>query len=77
MMGQPLTSRDIVPWVNDFMAAQRKVWTDKGGELTSLPAEEQTAMLAKISSIGNDLSAAKPELKKAVDLVTQSAARDK
>jgi TRAP-type C4-dicarboxylate transport system substrate-binding protein len=70
-------SRDIVPWVNDFMAAQRKVWTEKGGELTSLPAEEQTTMLARISGIGNDLSAAKPELKNAVNLVTQSAARNK
>jgi hypothetical protein len=30
-------SKEIVPFVNDFFAAQRKVWTDKGGELISLP----------------------------------------
>jgi hypothetical protein len=70
-------SKDIVPFVNDFVAGQRKAWTDKGGELISLPAEEQAAMIAKISSVGNDLSATKPELNKAVNLVFESAARNK
>jgi TRAP-type transport system periplasmic protein len=70
-------SKDIIPFVNDFVAGQRKAWTDKGGELISLPAEEQAAMIAKISSIGNDLSATKPELNKAVNLVFESAARNK
>ena len=47
-------SKEIVPFVNDFFAGQRKAWTDKGGELISLPADEQAEMIAKISSIGND-----------------------
>jgi TRAP-type C4-dicarboxylate transport system substrate-binding protein len=70
-------SRDIVPFVDDFFAAQRKGWTDAGGELISLPAAEQAAMIAKITSIGNDLSVTKPELNKAVGLVFESAGRNK
>jgi TRAP-type C4-dicarboxylate transport system substrate-binding protein len=70
-------STQIGPFVNDFFAAQRKAWTDTGGELIGLPAAEQDAMLAKISSIGDDLSKAKPDLNKTVGLVFESAARNK
>jgi hypothetical protein len=63
--------------VKDFFAKQRKVWTDKGGELISLPAAEQSAMVEKISSIGEDLSKSKPELNKAVKTVFESAKRHK
>jgi TRAP-type C4-dicarboxylate transport system substrate-binding protein len=70
-------STQIVPFVNDFFAAQRKVWTDSGGELISLPAAEQQAMIAQISSVANDLSASNPELNAAVKIVFESAARNK
>jgi TRAP-type C4-dicarboxylate transport system substrate-binding protein len=70
-------STDIVPFVNEFFDAQRKVWTDSGGDLTSLPAPDQDAMLSKISSIAGDLSASKPELNAAVKVVFASAARNK
>ena len=72
-----VVSKDIVPFVNDFFAAQRKVWTDKGGVLLSLPAAEQEAMIAKISSIGSDLSQSNPELNDAVKLVFEAATRNK
>jgi TRAP-type transport system periplasmic protein len=70
-------STQIVPFVNDFFATQRKVWTDSGGELISLPAAEQQTMLAQISSIANDLSTPNPELNAAVKIVFESAARNK
>jgi len=70
-------SQGIVPFVKDFFAASYKTWTDNGGELTSLPADEQAAMIDKISSIGTDLSASKPALNAAVKLVSESAARNK
>jgi TRAP-type C4-dicarboxylate transport system substrate-binding protein len=72
-----VVSTQIGPFVNDFFAGQRKAWTDTGGELISLPAAEQDAMLAKISSIGDDLSKDKPDLNKAVKLVFESAGRNK
>jgi TRAP-type transport system periplasmic protein len=70
-------STQIVPFVNDFFAAQRKVWTDSGGELISLPADEQQAMIGQISGIANDLSTSNPELNAAVKIVFESAARYK
>jgi TRAP-type C4-dicarboxylate transport system substrate-binding protein len=69
--------KDIIPFVKDFFAAQRKVWTDNGGVLTSLPADEQAAMVSKISSIGNDLSASNPDLNAALKVVFESAAKNK
>jgi TRAP-type transport system periplasmic protein len=70
-------STQIAPVAAGFFAAQRKVWTDTGGELISLPAAEQDAMLAKIAGIGDDLSKDKPDLNKTVKLVFESAARNK
>ena len=70
-------SADIVPFINQFFDAQRKVWTDSGGSLTSLPAADQAAFMAKISSIGLDLSASKPDLNAAIKMVMASAAKNK
>lgn len=70
-------SSDIVPFVIEFYDAQRKVWTDSGGSLSSLPAADQAAFMAKISSIGLDVSAAKPDLNAAVKVVMASAAKNK
>lgn len=70
-------SAEIVPFINQFFDAQRKVWTDFGGSLTSLPAADQEAFMTKISSIGLDLSASKPDLNAAIKTVMASAARNK
>ena len=70
-------SKDIVPFVRDFFANQRTIWKEKGGELISLPAEEQTALLEKVSGVGFDLSKSKPELSDAVKTVFESAKRNK
>ena len=70
-------SKEIVPFVKEFFDKQSEVWKSKGGVLISLPAAEQAAMIAKISTIGEDLSKDKPELNKAVKLVFESAKRNK
>jgi TRAP-type transport system periplasmic protein len=70
-------SKDIIPDTHEFFAAARKEWITSGGELSSLPADEQAAMMAKIASIGDDLSKDKPELNQAVKIVFESAARNK
>jgi len=70
-------SQDIVPFVKEFFGNQRKIWTGKGGELTSFPAAEQSALVEKVSSIADDLSKTKPELNKAVKTIFESAARNK
>jgi TRAP-type C4-dicarboxylate transport system substrate-binding protein len=71
------TSADIIAFDKAFFDAQRKVWTDSGGDLSSLPAAEQDAMMSKISSIASDLSASKPDLNAAVEVIFESAARNK
>ena len=70
-------STEILPFVKEFFAKQRDVWKGKGGVLISLPAAEQAAMTAKVSTIGEDFSKDNPELNKAVKLVFESAARNK
>jgi TRAP-type C4-dicarboxylate transport system substrate-binding protein len=70
-------SRDVVPFVKDFFAKQRQIWTDKGGELISLPDADKAALLEKVSSIGFDLSKSKPDLNEAVKTVFASAKRNK
>ena len=70
-------STAIVPFLYEFIAAQHKEWTDKGGELVDLPADEQAALNARISSIGDDLSKDRPALNKAVNLIVESAARNR
>jgi TRAP-type C4-dicarboxylate transport system substrate-binding protein len=70
-------SKEIVPFVKEFFAKQRDVWKGKGGVLISLPAAEQAAMVAKISTIGEDLSKDNPDLNKAVKLVFESAKKNK
>jgi TRAP-type transport system periplasmic protein len=70
-------STDIVPFVIQFFDAQRKIWTDSGGEANRLPPDDQAAMMAKISSIGTDLSVSKPGLNAAVKTVFATAAKYK
>jgi TRAP-type transport system periplasmic protein len=70
-------STDVVPFINEFFDAQGKAWVASGGELSRLPAAEQDAMVAKISSIAADLSASKPDLNAAVKVVFEAAARHK
>ena len=50
---------------------------DSGGSAIHLPAADQAAMLAKISSIADDLSASKPDLNAAVKTIFAAAAKNK
>jgi len=70
-------SQDIVPFIYEFFDAQTKIWKDQGGSVTDLPAEDQAAMMAKISGIAIDLSASKPDLNAAVKKVFAAATSHK
>jgi TRAP-type C4-dicarboxylate transport system substrate-binding protein len=52
-----------------------KVWTDAGGELIKLPADEQAAMLKTLASVGEDIAKTKPLLNEAYKVVTDAAKR--
>ncbi len=67
----------INPWVIEFNAKARQDWISGGGELISLPPEEQSAMLNALASVGEDVSAAKPELHAAYRIVTEAMQRNR
>jgi len=63
----------IGPWAVDFNAKARKTWTDNGGELIGLPAEDQSTMLNELASVGEDVSKAKQQLNAAYQIVAAAA----
>jgi TRAP-type C4-dicarboxylate transport system substrate-binding protein len=54
---------------------QRKAWVANGGELISLPADEQAAMMTTFRSVGEDVSGSKPALHEAYRIVADAAQR--
>jgi TRAP-type transport system periplasmic protein len=68
-------SRAINAPALDMYHQQRKAWVAAGGELISLPQNEQAEMMKMLSSVGNDIAKSKPELRDAYQVVTQAAQR--
>jgi TRAP-type transport system periplasmic protein len=65
----------IGPMASDIVSKARKGWTDSGGELISLPADEQASMMKTFGSVGADVSKSKPALSEAYQIVTAAAQR--
>ncbi|MGC1279404.1 MAG: hypothetical protein WA893_14515, partial [Xanthobacteraceae bacterium] len=65
----------IGPLASEIVGKARAGWTATGGELISLPADEQAAMMKTFSSVGADVSKTKPPLDEAYKIVTDAAAR--
>ncbi|HEV3161762.1 MAG TPA: TRAP transporter substrate-binding protein [Xanthobacteraceae bacterium] len=74
--GAALVSVKINPWIVEFNAEARQHWISAGGELISLPAEEQSTMVSALASVGKDISAAKPELYAAYHVIIDAAQRN-
>jgi C4-dicarboxylate-binding protein DctP len=65
----------INPQAIEINAKARKAWADSGGELISLPPDEQSAMLKILASVGDEVSSTKPDLSAAYQLVSEAAQR--
>jgi TRAP-type C4-dicarboxylate transport system substrate-binding protein len=65
----------IYPVAIDIVNKARKGWTDTGGELISLPPDEQADMMKTFSSVGADVSKTKPLLNDAYNVATDAAQR--
>jgi TRAP-type C4-dicarboxylate transport system substrate-binding protein len=65
----------INPQAIEVNERAREAWMDGGGELTSLPADEQSAMLKILASVGEEVSKTKPQLSAAYQVVTEAAQR--
>ena len=66
---------EVIPWSLDFLGQQRKVWTEKGGEVIALSAAEHAELMAKMAPIGDDIVKTKPELKPLWDQLVATAKR--
>jgi TRAP-type C4-dicarboxylate transport system substrate-binding protein len=70
-------SDEMFPVVNKFFDDQEKLWVSRGGEIIKLPPAEHAALIAKVSSIGNDLSKSDPALNAAVKAAFEAAKKYK
>jgi TRAP-type C4-dicarboxylate transport system substrate-binding protein len=68
-------SAAIAPWAADYNEKSRKGWIDGGGELISLPPDEQAAMMKSLASVGDDVAKSKPGLNAAYQVVKDAALR--
>jgi TRAP-type C4-dicarboxylate transport system substrate-binding protein len=66
---------EAVPWAQDFLVSQRKVWVAKGGELIQLSAADKAELMQKMAPIGPDIVKSKPELKPLWDMLLAAAKR--
>jgi TRAP-type C4-dicarboxylate transport system substrate-binding protein len=65
----------INPVASKMYEEQRKGWVNGGGELISLPSDEQASMMKTLASVGADVSKAKSQLQAAYQVVTDAAAK--
>jgi hypothetical protein len=65
----------VNPWEIDFPAQQRKIWVEKGGEIDVLSPADKDEMMAKLSTVGDDIVKTKPQLKPLWDLLRAAAKR--
>jgi TRAP-type C4-dicarboxylate transport system substrate-binding protein len=59
----------------DFYNKARKSWVENGGELISLPPDEQSAMIETYASVADDVSKTKPNVSAAYKVVADAAKR--
>jgi TRAP-type transport system periplasmic protein len=59
----------------DIVDKARKSWTDSGGELISLPPDEEAELMKTFLATGAEVSKTKPAVEAAYKIVTEAAAR--
>jgi TRAP-type C4-dicarboxylate transport system substrate-binding protein len=60
---------------DDITKKGTKRWTEGGGELIELPAQEHDEMVKMLASVGQDVAKSKPKVEEAYKLVTDAVAR--
>jgi TRAP-type transport system periplasmic protein len=67
---------EINPWEQAFYAKQRQIWAQHG-QLISLPAAEQGAMMKLLSGVGDEVTKGNPELHQAYGAFVDAVNRTK
>ncbi len=65
----------INPQLDELEKQAMKTWSNAGGELIDLPANERTEMLKILASVGADVAKTKPNVQAAYEIVTAAAQR--
>jgi TRAP-type C4-dicarboxylate transport system substrate-binding protein len=68
-------SKAFVQPARDIIDKGLKGWTDGGGELIDLPADERAEMVKMLASVGSDVAKSKPKVQEAYQLVMDAVAR--
>jgi TRAP-type C4-dicarboxylate transport system substrate-binding protein len=68
-------SKAFVQPARDIITTGSKAWTDGGGELIALPADERAEMVKTLASVGAEVAKSKPKVQEAYTIVTEAAAR--
>jgi TRAP-type C4-dicarboxylate transport system substrate-binding protein len=67
---------EVKGWDLNFQDQQRKVWVEKGGEIITLPDEEQKELMQKMRPIGEDIVKSQPQLQTLWDSLVRAASRN-
>jgi TRAP-type C4-dicarboxylate transport system substrate-binding protein len=65
----------VNPQAAEITENSRVIWRDSGGELISLPSDEQSSLLKLLASVGAVVSKEKPRLSDAYQIVSEAAAK--
>jgi TRAP-type C4-dicarboxylate transport system substrate-binding protein len=65
----------INPWGTEFRNKMRSAWQAQGGQLISLPPNEQAELMKTLGSVGEDVSKTKPAVNAAYETVVAAAKR--
>jgi TRAP-type C4-dicarboxylate transport system substrate-binding protein len=65
----------IGPLATEIVNKARKGWTDSGGELISLPPDEEADLMKIFLTAGSEVSKTKPAIEAAYKIVTEAAQR--
>ncbi len=68
-------AKAINPWAVDHRKRVEAEWTATGGELITLPADEQATLIKTLGDVGLEVSKTKPAVAAAYQIVTAAAQR--
>jgi TRAP-type C4-dicarboxylate transport system substrate-binding protein len=68
---------EVNPQTVEIVAKADKTWTESGGELIKLPADEQATLLTTLASTAEEVSKTKPAVTAAYQIVAAAAQRTK
>ena len=69
------TGTEINAWQIDFLAQQRKIWVEKGGELDVLSPADKAEMMAKMGTVTDDIVKKNLDLKPMWDQLAATVKR--